>query len=319
MKKVAFIFPGQGSQVVGMGKDLYGEEPVARRIFDEADERLGFSLSRLIFEGPEEELRLTYNTQPALYTVSSAFLAVIENRTPFIPDYVAGHSLGEYTAYHAAGAIPFGTGVELVRKRGEWMEEAYPAGRGAMAAILGMEREPLRLLCEEVTREGMRVELANLNSPGQIVLSGTREGVDEAGKRARERGAKRVIPLQVSGPFHSSLMSPAREKMEQKLRETEGLKDPVIPVISNVSAKEVTSREEMIQALIQQVTSPVLWEDSIRRLIQLGVNTFVEVGAGSVLTGLVKKIDKGAETRNVSNLEQLCAWVKEWEGEMKNA
>lgn len=302
-----------------MGKAFYDQEPIARRIFEEADERLGIPLSRIIFEGPEEELRTTFNTQPALYTVSSAILAALQDKVPFIPDYVAGHSLGEYTAFHAAGAFSFGTGLLLVRSRGTWMEEAYPAGRGKMAAVLGMERERLSQICAEVAAEGMTVEPANLNSPGQIVISGTAEGVEEAGKRAKSSGAKRVIPLPVSGPFHSSLMKPAQERMKALLQETEGLKDPVIPVVANASAREVRTREEMVDALIRQVTSPVLWEDSVRYLLSAGVDTFVEIGAGTVLSGLVKKIDPKVRLRAVGSIEELYRWIEEWEEEMKHA
>lgn len=315
MGKIAFLFPGQGSQTVGMGKDFYEQEPIARHVFEEADDTLGFQLSKLCFEGPEEELRLTFNTQPALFTVSAAILQVLRSRMNLQPDYVAGHSLGEYTAYFAAGAMTFRKGVELVHKRGTYMEQAVPAGQGAMAAVLGMERSSLAEVCASVTAKGKVVELANLNCPGQIVISGSKEGVEEAGLLAKEAGAKRVIPLTVSGPFHSSLMKPAAVQMERELRGYDGFSNPTVPVIANVSAKPVNSKEEMVETLIEQVSSPVLWEDSIRTLISLGVDQFVEIGSGTVLAGLVRKIDRDVKVHSITNLATMEQWLDEWKGE----
>lgn len=318
MGKIAFLFPGQGSQEVGMGKDFYQQEASARRIMDEADQVLGFSLTGLCFEGPEEELKLTINTQPALFAVSAAILETIREKVNIVPDYVAGHSLGEYTAFYAAGAISFARGVELVRKRGKYMEEAVPAGKGAMSAVLGMDRQLLRNICEAVSAGGNVVELANINCPGQIVISGTKEGVEEAGARAKENGAKRVIPLTVSGPFHSSLMKPAAVKMENELRSISDFQSPRIPVVANVNARLVTDQHEMVDALIEQVYSPVLWEDSIQTLIAAGVDTFIEIGSGSVLTGLVKKIDRSVQARSIHNLESLHQWIEELKGERES-
>ncbi|RIX51861.1 [acyl-carrier-protein] S-malonyltransferase [Paenibacillus nanensis] len=305
MTKTAFVFPGQGAQAVGMGKDAFDAYETAKQLFQEADEALGFDLSTLIFEGPEEALKQTANTQPALLTVSIAYLKLLEN-SGLKADYVAGHSLGEYSALVAAGVITFGDAVRTVRARGLFMEQAVPSGQGAMAAVLGAEREELAKLCASVTEEGAAVELANVNCPGQIVVSGTAAGVQAVVERGKEAGAKRVIPLEVSGPFHSSLMKPAAEKLADKLAGVE-LKDAAIPVVANVTADEVTAASKIRELLAQQVYSPVLWEDSIRYLIGQGVDTFVEIGSGTVLAGLIKKIDRNVRVLSVNSISALEA------------
>ena len=290
MGKVAFVFPGQGSQFVGMGQALSEQSPAARQIFEEADAALGFSLSQLCFEGPEEELKLTANTQPAILTASIAVLAALKEKQPdFSPAFVAGHSLGEYSALVAAGALSFADAVKTVRSRGQFMEEAVPAGQGAMAAVLNMDRAALHAVCEEVTASGHPVQLANLNSPGQIVISGSAEGVKLAGEQAKAAGAKRVLPLNVSGPFHSSLMQPAADKLQAVLADV-SVQDAAVQVVANVTARPVTEAATIIDSLIQQVSAPVLWEDSVQWMVEQGVTTFVEIGPGKVLAGLIKKI-----------------------------
>ena len=308
MGKIAFVFPGQGAQAVGMGKDAHDASPAARAMFERADAALGFALSRIIFEGPEDELRLTVNTQPALLTVSAALLELVKDRVK--PDYVAGHSLGEYSALVAAGVLSFEDAVRAVRLRGEFMEAAVPAGQGAMAAVLGADREALRALCVAVSAETGLVVLANVNCPGQIVVSGTAEGVRAVAERGKEAGAKRVIPLEVSGPFHSPLMQPAADRLEQVLAELE-LRDAEVPVIANVTAEPVSSADEIRALLKRQVVAPVLWEDTVTRLIGLGVDTFVEIGSGSVLTGLIKKTDKSAAVHTVNSLTALDGMLAE--------
>lgn len=258
MGKIAFIFPGQGSQTVGMGKDVAQSDANIAAVFQSADERLGFSLSSLIFEGPQETLTLTYNAQPALLTTSVALLQKVKE-AGITADYVAGHSLGEYTALVAAGAISFTDAVYAVRKRGEFMEKAVPAGEGTMAAVLGMDAAALEAVTNEISEQGDPVQLANLNCPGQIVISGSKAGVEKAGNLAKERGAKRVIPLEVSGPFHSLLMKPAASHLQEVLN-TIAIRDAEIPVIANVTAQPVVKKEEILRLLIEQLYSPVRWE-----------------------------------------------------------
>ncbi|AIZ60133.1 MULTISPECIES: ACP S-malonyltransferase [Bacillus] len=313
MTKIAFLFPGQGSQKIGMGKDLFDQEAVSKAVFEEADNTLGFDLSSMIFEGDAEELTLTYNAQPALLTTSIAILKKFEE-SGIKADYAAGHSLGEYTALVAAGALSFKDAVYAVRKRGELMNEAVPAGEGAMAAILGLDKAALVEVTKEVTESGHLVELANLNCPGQIVISGTAKGVELASERAKEKGAKRAIALEVSGPFHSALMKPAAEKFTDVLSKLD-IADAKTPVISNVTADIVTSRDDIETKLIEQLYSPVRFEESVERLIDLGVTTFIEIGPGKVLSGLVKKVNRRLTTISVSDQETIEAAIQTLKGD----
>ena len=308
MGKIAFVFPGQGAQTVGMGKDIYEHDVDARAILEQANEALGFSITELMFNGPDTELKQTANTQPALLTVSVAFLKLIE-KSGLKADYVAGHSLGEYSALVAAGVLSFEDAVRTVRARGQFMEQAVPGGQGAMAAVLGAEREALKQLCAQITSEGKLVELANMNCPGQIVVSGSVDGVNEVVARGKEIGAKRVIPLEVSGPFHSSLMEKAAIALREELDKLT-MQDASIPVIANVTAEPVSAAAQITSLLEQQVCAPVLWEDSVKKLIELGVDTFVEIGSGSVLTGLIKKIDRNVTTVTINSLESLQAFTQ---------
>ncbi|WP_059170105.1 ACP S-malonyltransferase [Bacillus sp. FJAT-27445] len=303
MGKIAFIFPGQGSQTVGMGQGLAGNHEKSKALFKKADELLGYSLSDIMFEGPQEVLTKTVNTQPALLTVSTALLELFRE-SGIQADYAAGHSLGEYSALVAAGAISFDEGVCIVRKRGEFMEEAVPDGLGAMAAVLGLDREPLAEAAAAVTSDGHPVQLANINCPGQIVISGTAEGVRLAGEKAKEAGAKRVKQLEVSGPFHSSLMEPAAERLSDVLNGAK-IRKAAIPVIANADAMPMEDGETIKANLVKQLYSPVLWEDSVQKMIELGVDTFIEFGPGKVLGGLVKKISRDVKIYSVSD-EQSC-------------
>ncbi|TYS25435.1 ACP S-malonyltransferase [Bacillus subtilis] len=317
MSKIAFLFPGQGSQFIGMGKELYEQVPAAKRLFDEADETLETKLSSLIFEGDAEELTLTYNAQPALLTTSIAVLEKFKE-SGITPDFTAGHSLGEYSALVASGALSFKDAVYTVRKRGEFMNEAVPAGEGAMAAILGMDAEALKQVTDKVTEEGHLVQLANLNCPGQIVISGTAKGVELASEQAKENGAKRAIPLEVSGPFHSELMKPAAEKLKEVLDSCE-VKDADVPVISNVSADVMSDKTDIKEKLIEQLYSPVRFEESINKLIAEGVTTFIEIGPGKVLSGLVKKVNRRLKTIAVSDPETIELAIQTLKEENENA
>lgn len=307
MGKIAFLFPGQGSQSVGMGKDVIENFDIAKEIYKKADQTLDFSLTDIILNGPDEQLTRTENTQPAILTMSTAMLELLKEEG-ITADYTAGHSLGEYSALIASGSLSFEDAVYTVRKRGLFMEEAVPTGVGAMAAILGMDQAALQSVCDQVTNDGDVVQLANLNSDSQIVISGTKEGVEKAGILAKDGGAKRVIPLNVSGPFHSILMKPAADKLKDVLHHIT-IKDADVPVIANVTAEPIQSHTEIFDRLIEQLYSPVRWVESVKKLESLGVDTYIEIGPGNVLSGLVKKVNRKAAIHQVNSVETLKSTV----------
>ena len=300
--KVAFLFPGQGSQAAGMGKETAASYEEARRVFEVADETLGFSLSTLCFEGPDDELKLTENTQPAILTTSTALSEVVR-AAGTKPDYVAGHSLGEYSALVAAGALSLERGLTLVSSRGRYMQEAVPVGVGAMAAVLGLSVEDMEGVCRDAAQNQV-VELANLNGGKQVVIAGHQEAVARACELAKERGARRALPLAVSAPFHCRLMEPAAVKLKVDLDHTD-FADLDVPLFTNVDAKPITTGAEAKDALARQVVSPVRWEAIVDGMLSAGVRRFVELGPGKVLSGLVRKIAKDAETFSVSSPEGI--------------
>ena len=305
MSKCAFIFPGQGSQYPGMGKDLADNFAVARQIFEEADDALGSNLSRLCFEGPEDQLKLTANTQPAILTVSVAALRVLQAETGLIADYLAGHSLGEYSALVAAGALQFADAVRTVRARGTFMQEAVPVGVGAMAAMLSIEPDVLAAICSEAA-QGEEVSPANFNSPGQIVIAGHTGAVNRAIDIAKAKGFRKAMLLPVSAPFHSSLMVPAGERLAGVL-DSIAVDDLCAPVVTNVEARPNADKGRVKDLLVRQVSAPVLWDASVREMVSLGVSEFVEVGPGKVLSGLVKRIDKAVASKNVEDTAGIKA------------
>jgi [acyl-carrier-protein] S-malonyltransferase len=302
MKPIAFIFPGQGSQHVGMGKEFYENFYVAKQVFEEADDSLRFSISELCFKGPEESLKLTENTQPAMLTASIAALRVLETEKGMSPQLAAGHSLGEYSALVASGALAFSEAVKIVRLRGRFMQEAVPVGKGAMAALLGMEREQVEKLCEEVS-SGEVLTPANFNCPGQIVIAGHSKAVERAIERVKQEGKKAVL-LPVSAPFHSPLMKPAGERLEKALEEI-SVHDLKFSVVTNVEAEVNTLKEKVKGFLVAQVSNPVRWEESMRKMIEKGIEQVVEIGPGKVLSGLMKRIDSRIETKNLEDLQTL--------------
>jgi [acyl-carrier-protein] S-malonyltransferase len=304
---VAFVFPGQGSQQAGMGRALAEAFPESRAVFEEADRALGLPRSSLCFSGPEAELQLTANTQPAILATSIAALRPLAARG-LRPSWVAGHSLGEYSALVAAGALSLPDALVLVRRRGQYMQEAVPVGAGAMAAVLALDLPAVERACREAAGDEV-VSPANVNCPGQVVIAGHAAAVERASERCKAAGAKRVVRLPVSAPFHCALMEPARERLAPDLRAV-AVRDPEVPLVNNVEARVVRTAGECRDGLLRQVSAPVLWQQSIERLVELGVTTFVELGPGSVLSALVRKTAKAARALNVDSPESLAATLQ---------
>ncbi len=302
MKPIAFVFPGQGSQYVGMGKELFENFAVSKQVFEEADDALHLSLSTLCFGGPEEMLKLTENTQPAILTTSIAAFKALQSEKGIIPQFTAGHSLGEYTALVVSGALTFSEAVKTVRLRGKFMQEAVPVGEGAMAAVLGMERDQVEKICDEAS-SGEVLAPANFNCPGQIVIAGHTKAVERAIEKVKQEGKKALL-LPVSAPFHSPLMKPAGDRLEKVLEEI-SVNDLKIPVVTNVEAEVNASKDRIKGLLVAQVSSPVRWEESMKKLIEKGIEQILEIGPGKVLSGLMRRIDSRIETKNLEDIQTL--------------
>jgi len=301
---IAFVFPGQGSQTIGMGSDFYNEFPIARQTFEEASDTLKFDLAKLCFKGELEELSLTANAQPALLTTSIAALRVLEQETDLSPSYVSGHSLGEYSAIVSSGAIEFKDAVYTVRKRGEFMQSAVPVGIGSMAAVMGLSKEQIVNICEENSDENSVVSPANFNSPQQVVISGHKTAVEKVSSILKEEGAKRVVPLTVSAPFHCSLMNKAAEELKEVL-ESINISEIKVPVVTNVYAEANSDHNAITDLFYKQVVMPVRWYESVEYMKNHNINRFIEIGPGNVLTGLIKRTVSDVELNNLENLDHL--------------
>ena len=302
MSKLAFVFPGQGAQKVGMGKDFYDNYDVAKKMFKEADEALGYSIMKMCFEGPEEDLKLTANTQPAILTISCIANEILKENG-IQPEITGGHSLGEYSALVAAGVLNFQDAVALVHKRGSYMQEAVPVGEGGMAAIIGVDRDKIVEVCQQISAESP-VQAVNFNCPGQIVIAGATKGVELAVEELKAAGAKKAVILPVSAPFHSTLMKPAAEKLAVELDKVT-ISDAKIPVVANVSAEILTKAEDIKASLVAQAASPVLWEDCVARMKEFGADVLLEAGPGKTLCGFNRRIDKTITSLNVEDVASL--------------
>lgn len=303
MNKLAFVFPGQGAQAVGMGKDLFEQYDVAKRLFAEADEALGYSIKDMCFEGPADDLKLTANTQPAILTVSVIVNEILKEHG-VQPDVAGGHSLGEYSALVAAGVLSFQDAVALVHKRGQYMQEAVPVGEGGMAAIIGLDDEAIAAACEKATKEAGEVQPVNFNCPGQTVIAGTTHGVEKAVEELKAAGAKKAVVLPVSAPFHSTLMKPAAEKLAAELAKV-AIHDAAFPVVSNFTGELATKAEEIKANLVAQADHPVRWIACVKTMQAFGADTFVEAGPGKTLCGFNRRIDRSLKSLNAENLESL--------------